>query len=48
MLDWRCARGKKRKYSSEKENNFSGREEIVREERIGLSNGEDFLREEEL
>jgi hypothetical protein len=30
MLDWRCARGKRRKYSSKKENSLSGREEIVR------------------
>jgi hypothetical protein len=30
MLDWRCARGKRRKNSSKKENSLSGREEIVR------------------
>jgi len=34
MLDWRCARGKRRKYSSKKEISLSGREEIIREERI--------------
>jgi hypothetical protein len=34
MLAWRCARGKRRKYSSKKENSLSGREENFREERI--------------
>ena len=34
MLDWRCARGKRRKIFIKKENSLSGREEIVREERI--------------
>ena len=48
MLDWRCARGKRRKIFIKKENSLSGREEIVREERICLSNGKEFLREEEI
>jgi len=34
MLSWRCARGKRRKIFIKKENSLSGREEIVREERI--------------
>ena len=50
MLDWRCARGKRRKYSSK--NRIVCQEEkrlFVKKqyERIGLSNGEEFLREEE-
>jgi hypothetical protein len=30
MLDWRCARGKRRKYSSKKKNGLLGRIKLVR------------------
>ena len=50
MLDWRCARGKRRKYSSKKRIVCQEEKRLFvkkQYERIGLSNGEEFLREEE-
>ena len=51
MLDWRCARGKRRKYSSKKRIVCQEEKRLFvkkQYERIGLSNGEEFLREKEL
>ena len=51
MLDWRCARRKRRKYSSKKRIVCQEEKRLFvkkQYERIGLSNGEEFLCEEEL